>query len=113
MADKRKSPPLANGAAGSTLIKRARQDESGSGSTQQVAISSDGAKSKGLVRSVKRTSSLASPIIALRDAHQAEILDVKFSPDGQMIAAASSDRTICTWAMAKTKAKDKAKHELF
>jgi WD40 repeat protein len=107
MADKRKSPPASNGSsymtggdgsgASSSLIKRQRQggpeEEDG---TMQIAISSsNGANSKGLVRSVKRTSSLSSPIIALTGAHGGEILDVKFSPDGQMIAAASSDRTIC------------------
>lgn len=99
MADKRKSPPLANGgstAGPSAVVKRARQDDTADG-RMQVAISSDGASSKGLIRTVKRTSSLASPIISLSGAHPAEILDVKFSPDGQMIAAASSDRTISLW----------------
>lgn len=96
MADKRKSPPAANGSSGYSLVKRAKQDENDK--SMQVAISSDGSKSKGLVRSIKRTSSLASPIISLTGAHTMEILDVKFSPDGQLIAAASSDKTICEYS---------------
>lgn len=104
MADyKRKSPPTLNGAAsslsgtGSSLVKRQKQGGfEDNGEAMQVAISSSsGSNSKGLIRSVKRTSSLSSPIISLTGAHSGEILDVKFSPDGQTIAAASTDRTIC------------------
>lgn len=103
MADKRKSSSTVNGgqydaaSTSSSVIKRARQDEDGT-KTMQLAISSanDGT-SKGLIRSVKRTSNLSSPIISLSGSHSSELLDVKFSPDGQMIAAASSDRTISIW----------------
>lgn len=104
MADKRKSPPTSNGAAyssggaASSLVKRQRQGDLGeNGDSMQLAVSSSssGSNSKGLIRSVKRTSSLSSPIISLTGAHSGEILDVKFSPDGQTIAAASTDKTIC------------------
>lgn len=101
MSDKRKLPTMAPATLGgsshsSALVKRARQDDSDG--TMQVAISSNGqANSKGLIRSVKRTSSLQAPIVSLSGAHTAEVLDVKFSVDGQMIAAASSDRTISIW----------------
>lgn len=100
MADKRKSPPLQNGAGSSSssvLVKRQRQGDNDAGvGERQIAIaSSDGGKSKGLIRTVKRTSNLSAPILSLSGAHGAEILDVKFSPDGQLIAAASSDKTIC------------------
>ena len=64
-----------------------------------LAISSSGSQSKGLIRSVKRTSSLSSPIISLSGAHTSEVLDVKFSPDGQTIAAASADGTICEYRL--------------
>lgn len=78
--------------------KRPRQDDGSDGNSQALAISSsDSGKNKGLVRTIKRTSSLSSPIIALTDAHGAEILDVKFSPDGAYIAASSADRTISLW----------------
>lgn len=104
MADKRKSSPLQNGSGSSSsssmLVKRQRQGDNDAGvGDRQIAIaSSDGGKSKGLIRTVKRTSSLSSPILSLSGAHNAEILDVKFSPDGQVIAAASSDKTICAFS---------------
>ncbi|KAK0542894.1 hypothetical protein OC846_006600 [Tilletia horrida] len=81
------------------LIKRARQDDLSPDQHQSLVISSsDAGKNKGLIRSIKRTSSLQSPIIALSQAHGAEILDVKFSPhDGAYIAAASADKTISIW----------------
>ncbi|CAD6887613.1 unnamed protein product [Tilletia controversa] len=86
-------------AALTVSAKRPRQDDSGSSRDQHaLAISSsDSGKNKGLVRTIKRTSSLSSPIIALTDAHGAEVLDVRFSPDGNYLAAASADRTISLW----------------
>lgn len=102
MADKRKAPSTtSNGISsssqsGTSLIKRQRQENGQDGNSLQLAVSSSsGSNSKGLIRTVKRTSSLSSPIIALNGAHSGEILDVKFSPDGQSIAAASTDKSIC------------------
>lgn len=115
------------------MVKRQRQDESENGAL--VAISSDReGKDKGLMRSVKRTSSLQAPIVALSGAHgvsdelllvvdaartvltvcltapvdsQAEILDAVFSPDGTYIAAASADRTICEHAYGPRLSRDR------
>lgn len=104
MSDKRKQPSAtslsaagsSSGTGSSALVKRARQDDGDE--RMQMTISANGRPNdKGLIRSVKRTSSLQAPIVALSGAHTAELLDVKFSPDGQMIAAASSDRTISIW----------------
>ncbi|CEH12471.1 U5 snRNP-specific protein-like factor and related proteins [Ceraceosorus bombacis] len=87
-----------SGPVGGSLVKRQRQDEGDDGAGALVAISSDRqGKDKGLMRSVKRTSSLQAPIVSLNGAHGAEILDVAFSPDGAYIAAASADRTISIW----------------
>lgn len=100
MAEKRKtSPPISYREA--ALVKRQRQ---GSDievvSSQQIAIaSSKDGQDKGLIRSVKRTSSLSHPILGLTGAHTSEILDVKFSRDGSRIAAASADRTISIWSV--------------
>ncbi|GAA5979673.1 hypothetical protein JCM10908_003006 [Rhodotorula pacifica] len=57
----------------------------------------DAASSKGaLIQTVKRTSGLTAPIMCLRG-HQAEVLDVQFSPDGDSLATASADKTILLW----------------
>ncbi|SNX82646.1 probable U5 snRNP-specific 40 kD protein (novel WD-40 repeat protein) [Melanopsichium pennsylvanicum] len=98
MAEKRKtSPPISYREA--SLVKRQRQDFE-SDNTQQVTIASsaDG-KDKGLIRSIKRTSSLSHPILGFTGAHTSEILDCKFSRDGSRIAAASADRTISIWSV--------------
>ncbi|CDR87883.1 probable U5 snRNP-specific 40 kD protein (novel WD-40 repeat protein) [Sporisorium scitamineum] len=101
MAEKRKtSPPISYREA--ALVKRQRQagDYDDSTSSQQIAIaSSKDGQDKGLVRSVKRTSSLSHPILGFTGAHTSEILDVKFSRDGSRIAAASADRTISIWSV--------------
>ncbi|KAF9226804.1 WD40 repeat-like protein [Gyrodon lividus] len=78
-----------------TLVKRARSD---SPPRNQIVISSSGDdRQKGLVRSVKRTSSLEAPIISLSGAHSAEILSCRFDPSGQNIAACSTDRSVSLW----------------
>lgn len=100
MAEKRKtSPPISYREA--SLVKRQRQDaDDGAAGSQQIAIaSSKDGQDKGLVRSVKRTSSLSHPILGLTGAHTSEILDAKFSRDGSRIAAASADRTISIWSV--------------
>lgn len=76
--DKRKVPPATNDG---TLVKRMRPSDDGGALT----IRSD------------RTSSLAAPVMALTEAHAAEILDVRFSRDGDRIAAASADHTVSLW----------------
>ncbi|SHO76888.1 Similar to S.cerevisiae protein TAF5 (Subunit (90 kDa) of TFIID and SAGA complexes) [Malassezia sympodialis ATCC 42132] len=73
MADKRKSPPL-----GGEMVLSKR--------TRNALISRE-----------DRTRSLASPVMALTEAHTADVLDVQFAPDGQTIAAASADHTISLW----------------
>lgn len=50
-----------------------------------------------MVRSVKRTSGLSDPILSLSGGHAGEILDVRFSHDGQLIAAAGADSTVSIW----------------
>ncbi|KAF8626711.1 hypothetical protein AX17_006478 [Amanita inopinata Kibby_2008] len=92
MSKRAVSPP--SSAAGG-LIKRAK---SGTPPTTQLAISSAGdERSKGLIRSVQRTSNLEAPIISLSGAHSAEILSCRFDPKGQNIAACSADRSISLW----------------
>lgn len=80
MADKRKVPPMA-GAAGdvTSVVKRVRQGEGALTQTQ------------------RRTSALSSAVISLQGAHTAEVLDVKFSPCGEKIAAASADHSVSLW----------------
>ncbi|SOV02477.1 probable U5 snRNP-specific 40 kD protein (novel WD-40 repeat protein) [Ustilago sp. UG-2017a] len=98
MAEKRKtSPPISYREA--SLVKRQRQDDDVPNSQQIAIASSKGGRDKGLIRSVKRTSSLSHPILGLTGAHTSEILDVKFSRDGSRIAAASADRTISIWSV--------------
>lgn len=73
MADKRKEPPTAFNGGGldgaSALVKRQRQANDADGTMQIAIASSKDGKNKGLVRSVKRTSSLSAPIISLAGAH--------------------------------------------
>lgn len=95
MATKRPPP-----ATSSSLVKRSRvEDEDGSDAAASSSLvpitSSRDGKDKGLVRSVKRTSGLSDPILSLNGGHQGEILDVKFSLDGEYIAAAGGDKSIC------------------
>ncbi|SPO21621.1 probable U5 snRNP-specific 40 kD protein (novel WD-40 repeat protein) [Ustilago trichophora] len=99
MAEKRKtSPPISYREA--SLVKRQRHGDDDGISSQHIAIaSSKDGQDKGLVRSVKRTSSLSHPILGLTGAHTSEILDAKFSRDGSRIAAASADRTISIWSV--------------
>ncbi|EGO02288.1 hypothetical protein SERLA73DRAFT_104685 [Serpula lacrymans var. lacrymans S7.3] len=88
---KRGASPPPEGA----LIKRAR---SGSPVTSQMVISSgNDDRQKGLIRTIKRTSSLEAPIISLSGAHSAEILSCRFDPTGQNIAACSTDRSVSLW----------------
>ncbi|KAN0060973.1 hypothetical protein ACQY0O_006707 [Thecaphora frezii] len=101
MADKRKTPPPASAHPYHSLVKRQRHDDDHAAAPanhRQIAISSSNdASNNALVRSIKRTSSLSSPILGLTGAHAQEILDCRFSPDGSLVAAASADRTISIW----------------
>ncbi|KAJ7572447.1 U5 snRNP complex subunit [Mycena floridula] len=87
---KRAASPPANG----VLIKRARATPPPS---NQIAISSTDDRSKGLIRTVQRTSSLDAPIVSLAGAHAGEILSCRFDPSGQNIAACSADRSVSFW----------------
>ena len=70
---------MSNGVVSSgSLVKRARpydeEDDTSGPATKQIAISSaNGGKSKGLVRSVQRTSRLQAPIVSLTGAHSVSI----------------------------------------
>ncbi|KAJ7455830.1 hypothetical protein FB451DRAFT_1564844 [Mycena latifolia] len=87
---KRPSSPSASGA----VIKRAKGTPPPS---NQISISSCTDKSKGLIRTVQRTSNLDAPIISLAGAHSGEILSCRFDPTGQNIAACSADRSVSLW----------------
>ncbi|PPQ71590.1 hypothetical protein CVT26_010558 [Gymnopilus dilepis] len=90
MSKRPPSPPQ-----GGAVIKRARATPPPS---NQIAISSgNDERSKGLIRTVQRTSNLEAPIVSLADAHSGEILSCRFDPTGQNIAACSSDRSISLW----------------
>ncbi|KIM21798.1 hypothetical protein M408DRAFT_333240 [Serendipita vermifera MAFF 305830] len=79
------------------LAKRARGN-SPSEANNQIAITvSANTREQGLIRTVKRTSALESPIVALTGSHTAEILSARFDPTGQNIAACSSDRSVSLW----------------
>lgn len=67
LMSKRAASPPANGA----LIKRARATPPPS---NQIAISSTDDRSKGLIRTVQRTSSLDAPIVSLAGAHAVRFL---------------------------------------
>ncbi|KZT36669.1 WD40 repeat-like protein [Sistotremastrum suecicum HHB10207 ss-3] len=80
------------------LTKRAREDSPAGPQQQLIAISSgNDDKQKGLIRTVKRTSSLEAPIVSLAGAHGGEILSCRFDPTGQNIAACSTDRCVSLW----------------
>ncbi|TFY67898.1 hypothetical protein EVG20_g3758 [Dentipellis fragilis] len=90
MSKRGASPP------GGALMKRARSSEPEA--NQQIIIStSNDERQQGLIRSVKRTSSLDAPIVSLSGAHSAEILSCRFDPTGQNLAACSADRGISLW----------------
>ncbi|EIW76251.1 WD40 repeat-like protein [Coniophora puteana RWD-64-598 SS2] len=91
MSKRSASPPV-----GGALIKRSRGDTPPT-NQMAIAISSAGDDKKGLIRSVKRTSSLEAPIISLSGSHSAEILCCRFDPTGQNIAACSADRSVSLW----------------
>ncbi|KWU44622.1 putative subunit of the heterotrimeric G protein [Rhodotorula sp. JG-1b] len=79
------------------LLKRQRVDEGDPSLQELVVAAPDAASNKGaLIQTVKRTSGLTAPIMCLRG-HQAEVLDVQFSPDGDSLATASADKTILLW----------------
>ncbi|GAA5973391.1 hypothetical protein JCM11641_003109 [Rhodosporidiobolus odoratus] len=77
------------------IAKRSKPDD---GNVQQLVVAAaDENKTKGaLIQSVRRTSGLSAPIMCLRG-HGAEVLDIKFSPDGESLASASGDKTILLW----------------
>ncbi|KAJ7654912.1 WD40 repeat-like protein [Mycena rosella] len=75
------------------VIKRAKGTPPPS--TQIAISSSDADRSKGLIRTVQRTSNLEAPIVSLAGAHSGEILSCRFDPTGQNIAACSADRSVC------------------
>lgn len=89
MADKRKAAQASDADA---LAKRVRQDDAGG-----LVLGSRASAAQALVQKQQRTSALRSPVLSLSGAHGAEVLDVKFSPDGSTLAAASADRTISLW----------------
>ena len=89
MADKRKAAQASDADA---LAKRVRQDDAGG-----LVLGARESAAQTLVQKQQRTSALRSPVLALSGAHGAEVLDVKFSPDGSTLAAASADRTISLW----------------
>lgn len=109
MASKRPHTPSSSSST-TTLVKRTRvEDEDGVGSSSSssslVPISSSHqGKDKGLVRSIKRTSGLSDPIIQLSGGHRtgSELLDVRFSNDGEYIAAAGADKTVCEYLRYRT-----------
>ncbi|KAG8758810.1 hypothetical protein FRC14_007309 [Serendipita sp. 396] len=77
------------------LAKRARGTTPPS---NQIAISVPAnTREQALVRTVKRTSGLESPIVALNGGHTGEILSARFDPTGQNIAACSTDCSVSLW----------------
>ncbi|CAO1635106.1 unnamed protein product [Sympodiomycopsis kandeliae] len=102
MATKRPDPPSSSSYASTSLVKRTRVEDGdrspSSGSSLVPISSSRQGQDKGLVRSVKRTSGLSDPIIQLSGGHRGhEILDVRFSNDGEYVAAAGGDKTVSIW----------------
>ncbi|PWN24479.1 putative U5 snRNP-specific 40 kd protein [Jaminaea rosea] len=97
MATKRGASASTSAAASTSLVKRSRVEDADDASSGSLITVSSSGKDKGLVRTVKRTSGLSDPILSLSGGHAGEILDVRFSPDGQIIAAAGADHTVSIW----------------
>lgn len=94
-APKRMSKRPASPDGVQALTKRARGN---SPPTKQIAISVPAnSREQALVRTVKRTSALESPIVALTGGHTAEVLSARFDPTGQNLAACSTDRSVSLW----------------
>ena len=63
-----------------------------------VALSSNSKDDKNrLIRNVTRTSKLSAPIIKLEGCHSEEITAVRFDLTGNVIVAASTDKSISLW----------------
>ncbi|KAI9000016.1 WD40-repeat-containing domain protein [Gaertneriomyces semiglobifer] len=88
-SDKRKADGPQNG----SLVKRSKNDEP---SNALAVTPSQGQAQGAVVRTIKRTSDLQAPIMLL-EGQQAEVLSVKFSPDGRRLASGGADRMIYLW----------------
>lgn len=90
-----------DGQAGGAVVKRARFENGGGmdedSNAQQIVVSSGGKGAGQLVASIQRTSGLQAPIVSFAGGHDGEILDIKFNPQGDILATAGVDKRINLW----------------
>ncbi|KAI8381094.1 WD40-repeat-containing domain protein [Radiomyces spectabilis] len=93
-AEKRKES--ASSAPAGAVVKRAKADDTNDSSALITLSTERSGTSNAIVGTIKRTSSLNSPVMQLTG-HEGEVFSCKFDPTGEHIASTGFDRQIMLW----------------